>query len=147
MKDIDLQNSKKKLEKLQAILKKLGYFTVILSWDPHEDDICPSSVAKYIYDLGHEITESHTDFKSNTAYSIKVPVIDLELAENDDILEFMEWLGMLSLEGDLEKDSLTDYVNSYVTPIPNIYLGQVKCLQWKGLFTSEQIQNLIEKFV
>lgn len=133
--------------KLKNKLKTLEKFNIILYWDPHEKNICPSSIAKYLNDLGHDIRVCHTNFKSNTTYSIKVPIIELETVEKEEIEDFMEWLGMLSLEGDLEKDSPSDYINSYVTPTPNVDVGQVKCLQWRGLFTADQIKELIAKYV
>lgn len=147
LKDIELQNTPSKLSKLKTRLQKLEKVNVILAWDPHEKDICPSSIAKFIYNLGYDITLCHTDFKSHTAYSVKVPIVELNKMENEEIVDFMEWLGMLSLEADLEKDCSDDYVNSYVTPTPNINLGQVKLFQWRGLFTSNQIQDLVSKYV
>lgn len=120
--------------------------TVILSWEANDENICPSSIAKYIHDLGHDISVCNTNFNTNITYSIKVPVIDIEKADKEDIEDFLEWLGMLSIEGDLETDSPSNYVNSYTAPVPNVELGQVKCLQWTGLFTCEQIQGVISKF-
>lgn len=147
LKDANLQKSGERLSKLKTKLKTLGKFTFILSWDPHKKDICPSSIAKYIYDLEHDIKVCHTDFKSHTTYSVKVPTIEIDKIEKEEVADFMEWLGMVALEGDLEKDCSSDYVNTYVTPTPNVETGQVKCLQWTGLFTCEQIQELISKFV
>lgn len=135
------------MTKLKTRLEKLEKFSVILFWDPYTKDICPSSIAKYIYDLGQDITVCHTDFKSHTAYSLKVPIIELGEAEKEEIVDFMEWLGMLSLEGDLEKDSPSDYINSYAIPTPNTDLGQIKCLQWRGLFTTDHIRDIVSKYV
>lgn len=133
--------------KLKNRLKILEAYTVILYWEPHEKTICPSSIAKYIYDLGHDITVCHTNFNSFTSYNVKVPVIEIDKVEKDEIVDFMEWLGMVSLEGDLETDNSSDYVNSYTTPVPNVEIGQVKCLQWRGLFTSDHIQELISRYM
>lgn len=133
--------------KLRSKLKRLEPFRVILYWEPHEKTICPSSVAKYIYDLGYDITVCHTDFKSFTSYNMKVPVIEIEKVDKDEVVDFLEWLGMVSIEGDLDTNNSSDYVNSYVTPVPNKEIGQVKCLQWRGFFTCEHIQELISEYM
>lgn len=145
--DVELRNNPIKLTKLKNKLKILDKFTAVLFWEPSDDEICPSSIAKYIFDLGYDIKLCNTDFRSNTAYTVKVPLINLENIVTEDVLEFMEWLGMLIVGCDLEKDDLNDYVNSYVTPSPNVEVGQVKCLQWRGFFTVNQIQELIKTFV
>lgn len=80
-------------------------------------------------------------------YSVKVPTIEIDKIEKEDVADFMEWLGMVALEGDLETNCPSDYVNTYVTPTPNVETGQVKCLQWRGLFTYQQIQDVISKFM
>ncbi|KAK4879981.1 hypothetical protein RN001_008127 [Aquatica leii] len=127
----------KKYERTNRCLSRLGNFCLIMSWEP-PDDICPSSIAKYFFDLGNDVKLCVPDFNVRTSYSVKVP--DLE-----NLSEFTEWLGMFSLETTLENTD--DYLTTYETPIPCQEYGQVKFLQSRGFFTHSQIKKLLEELM
>lgn len=86
---------------------------------------------------------------SDVLYSVKVPQIDdLKNLHEDDVADIVEWLGMICLNGDLEENSedvYKSYLSTYEIPQPHIETGQVRFLQWKGLFTSEDVESLIEE--
>lgn len=147
LKEDSLLVTESRLSKLKTKLKNLGKSDVILTWEPPKDDICPSSIAKYFTDIGYSVKLCTPQFASNTIYSVKVPTPDVHSIEESEIHDFVEWLGMASLNADLETNDSNNFVNSYLTPEPNIDIGQVKQLQWRGLYTVTQIQKLLLKLM
>ncbi|KAJ8967908.1 hypothetical protein NQ317_000590, partial [Molorchus minor] len=94
------------------------------------------------YDLGYEVKCCAPTFNSNIIYSVKVPEIDFNNVDQNDIVSFVEWLGMISINGDLEHQ-MENYTSTYETPFPNRILGQVTHLQWIGLFSATKIGTFI----
>jgi len=144
---IDLRNSTLKEEKsfykgTKKSLELLGKFTVILSWQPPDEDICPSSVAKFFNDLNYKVELCKPEFKTHIVYSVLAPKISNTSIDKDEIVDFIEWLGMISVDEDFS-ENVDDYVNSYEVPIPNSEMGQVRCLQWRGFYQSHQINGLL----
>lgn len=142
LKEERLEPGKPKYEKLKTRLETLGRFTVIVQWQPCKQDVCPSSVAKYFSDIGYKVKVSLPSFTSNTIYSVNVPRVPFT-GDDGDVVDFVEWLGMVSLDGDLGTDDPGNYRTSFVTPEPNEKYGQVKFLQWRGFFTVTKIKELI----
>lgn len=69
-----------------------------------------------------------------------MPNVNIRSFEFDDALDFVEWLGMINLQCDLESGAVDSFITTYETPEPFISLGQVKMLQWRGFYTATQIQ-------
>jgi ribonuclease P/MRP protein subunit RPP40 len=126
-------------ERTKTCLEKLTQ-NVIVTWEPKNEEICPSSIAKYFHDLGYRTELCKTRFKSHTLYSVKVPNID-----DDNVHDVVEWLGMVALHGNVTDGGPDNYSSTYETPEPNREGGQVKFLQWRGLFTTNQITRLHDK--
>ncbi|KAK5646843.1 hypothetical protein RI129_005307 [Pyrocoelia pectoralis] len=132
---------KKNYDRTKDRLLTLKKMTLLINWEPPHLDICPSSVAKYFDDLKFDVQVCLPDFQMRTNYTIKVPNFTM-----DNIHEFVEWLGMFSLESDLGGGG-ESYLSTYETPQPYQEYGQVKFLQWRGFFSSQQINKLLEVLI
>ncbi|XP_023028957.1 ribonuclease P protein subunit p40 isoform X2 [Leptinotarsa decemlineata] len=137
-----LLHNKKKLAKLKSRLQSFENFTVLVSWQPPTEDVCPSSIAKYLADSGYKVKECRPAFNEKTV-TCEIPSIDLSSIDRNEASEFAEWLGMVSLGGSLSPD-LDDYLSSYVAPSVSGRTETIKCLQWRGFFTSSDVSRLIE---
>ncbi|XP_019761476.2 ribonuclease P protein subunit p40 isoform X2 [Dendroctonus ponderosae] len=130
-------------KRTRAALQSLEKFNVIINWEAHEESVCPSSVAKFFFDIGYKVKLCAPKFQSHIVYSVNTPTLDEATVEESDVVDFVEWLGMVCLDGHFSED-LNAYANQYTTPEPNVALGQVRTLQWRGFFHSHQIMKLID---
>ncbi|XP_017793865.1 PREDICTED: ribonuclease P protein subunit p40-like [Habropoda laboriosa] len=113
-------------------------FDIIVSWNPPDENLCPSSIAAWFHKHEYSVVLCHQTSVQRIEYSLPIPVISNEL-DND---KFFEWLGVLSISGDLKNDKNNDYVNTYKCPPPSTDVGQVRYLQWIGFFTRKHITHL-----
>ncbi|CAG9836428.1 unnamed protein product [Diabrotica balteata] len=143
--DGKLLTNKKKFERLRSCLQVLEKVTVLVSWEPPDEIICPSSIAKFFVDLGYRVEECTATNYSHTI-NTKVFGINLESEDEFDTLEFMEWLGMVMLGCNLKPDK-TNYLSSYIADIEDKMEQQVSCLQLKGFFSSNDVKQIIENTV
>uniref|UniRef100_A0A1Y1NIQ9 Uncharacterized protein n=1 Tax=Photinus pyralis TaxID=7054 RepID=A0A1Y1NIQ9_PHOPY len=128
---------KRNYDRTKDRLRTMQKMTMLVNWEPPSANVCPSSVAKYFHDLNLDVELCVPDFCTRTSYTVKVP--DFTVDEVDD---FIEWLGVFSLESNLGGGD--EYLSAYETPQPHQEYGQVKFLQWRGFFTSHQIRKLCE---
>lgn len=128
-------------EKAKSALKSLERFTVIVTWDPPEETVCPSSVAKFFDGIGCKVQLCEPTLKSHVVYSVKTPTLDKTNVKESDIVDFVEWLGMVSVDGDFTEDVDT-FLNTYESPEPNIELGQIRVLVWRGFYQTDQVMKL-----
>ncbi|XP_033330504.2 ribonuclease P protein subunit p40 isoform X2 [Megalopta genalis] len=139
---------KKNYEHVRTSLKeRLKHkFDVIFSWNPPDENLCPSSIAAWFHEHQYNVLLCHLTFTQKTEYSLKIPTI----SEEGDNNTFFEWLGVFSISGELKNVKPDDYVNTYICPSPSMDVGQVKYLQWTGFFTRQQVTSLykaIKKYV
>ncbi|XP_069947962.1 ribonuclease P protein subunit p40 isoform X2 [Cherax quadricarinatus] len=117
-------------------------FNFWLTWIPDDTDICPSSVAKYFYDLGYSIEELHSSLSQSIMTEAVMPSLckDGEAAAPEDVLE---WLGCQTLGVKLEAEGTR--VCEIVTPKPNILVNNLCTLHCTGFFTPVQLQFLLRQ--
>lgn len=142
MTDSKLVAGKPYYEKTKAALKSLERFTVITCWEPPEESVCPSSLAKFFDEINYNVKMCEPNFKSHVVYSVKTPTLD-GIIEEGDVIDFVEWLGMVCVDGDFTGSS-DNYVNSYEPSEPNVEMGQVRVLVWRGFYQPNQIMKLVE---
>ncbi|CAL7943331.1 unnamed protein product [Xylocopa violacea] len=130
---------KKNYEHVRTSLKERfnQKFDVIVSWNPPDVNLCPSSVAAWFHKREYNVLLCHHTFSQKIMYSLPIPIITNEFDSN----KFFEWLGVLSISGDLKNAKKNDYVNTYVCPSPSTDIGQIQYLQWTGFFTKKQLTN------
>ncbi|KAL1491122.1 hypothetical protein ABEB36_011765 [Hypothenemus hampei] len=136
--NVDLKDGKFSKQKLQKALKRLPEVAVIVSWEPPDNTICPSSIAKYFHQLDYEVRVCEPSFRSHVVYSVKTPILETE----PDLEAFTEWMGMACLDGDFS-GNMDNYVNSYEPPEGSITLGQVRVLVWRGFYQPNQVLRLL----
>lgn len=117
---------------------------MILSWDPNDNKICPSSIAKYFADKNFSVKLCSPQITTRTEYQVDVPIFCDDLAKCCETNELIEWLGMFSISGDCERGAPDSYTNTYQVPEPNIKYGQVQYLEFRGLFSSRRVEILLE---
>lgn len=132
---------KKNYERTKICLEKLKDINLLIYWEPPNEEICPSSIAKYFHDLDYCVKVCIPEFTVRTDYSVKVPDFEVENNNGDD---FVEWLGAFSVQANVD-GSVDDYISTYETPTPFTEYGQVKFLQWRGFFAHQKIEEFFEK--
>jgi len=152
---IDLMNesfipNKKNYERVRTALEERlkETFDVIVSWDPPEINVCPSSVAAWFHARNYNVCLCSQKFSQRTEYSLTIPTYEDRHNETD--TDFFEWLGVFSIDGDLSVKEEDDYANTYRCSSPSIHVGQVQYLQWTGFFTRQKIQemyNVLKQYV
>lgn len=138
---------KKNYERVRSCLENnlKQKFDVILSWDPPEEKLCPSSVASWFYNQGNNVTLCHQKSTKLIHYSLDVPTLE----DNYKAEDIFEWIGILSIDGDLKNKDTENYVNSYICPKPNTPVNQVFYFECTGYFSRlkiNKIYELIKKF-
>lgn len=114
---------------------------VIINWHPYNENVCPSSIAKYFSD-NHTIKLCKPRHDTFISYCSKVPSINFEDIDDDDCGDVVEWLGMISLGANLDSD---DYLSTYECPEPSLDLGQARVITWKGFYTNVHLSNVLSK--
>lgn len=134
--NIDLK-ALRQYDKLQKCLQKLENLDFYVSWEPYEEDVCPSSIAKYFHDRNIVVIQQSLHIKKVMPSITEVP--SLRDTEAD---EMTEWIGMLAHEGDLfQKET---YISTYGQPDSNLALktARISLLIAKGFLTPTVISNL-----
>ncbi|XP_011705851.1 PREDICTED: ribonuclease P protein subunit p40-like isoform X2 [Wasmannia auropunctata] len=111
-------------------------------------NVCPSSVAAWFHARDYNVYLCRQKFSQRTKYSLTVPTYEDRCDKTD--VDFFEWLGVFSINGDLSTKGKDDYSNTYRSPSPSIHVGQVQYLQWTGFFTRRKIQeayNALKQYV
>ncbi|KAJ9584679.1 hypothetical protein L9F63_020982, partial [Diploptera punctata] len=117
----------------------------LVSWDPPEENVCPSSVAAYLSAKGHKVSLCQPQFTKHVSYNVKVPVLPESDKDTESMLEHMEWLGVLSIGADLEPEDAHNFVNSYECSLETLDMGSCTHLKWTGYFTYNQIHRLFNE--
>ncbi|VEN51156.1 unnamed protein product, partial [Callosobruchus maculatus] len=141
--DEKLWKNKEKLTNLQEKVMSTGVYDVLFVWEPSKATCCPTSVAKYFADCGYCVSHHMPSYMSSSKYCFMTPI--LQVNDNDDVVNFLEWLGMVALDGDITNQHTDGYVSSFVPLEGNKQYGQIKCYNWKGYFTADNIATIIKK--
>lgn len=134
--NIDLKTLRR-YDKLKQCLQKLEKFDFYVSWEPSEEDICPSSIAKYFHDRDIAVTQHTLHIKQ-----VMPSITEVPSPKDTEADEMAEWIGMLALEGDLlQKES---YISTYEQPDSSLALKttRISLLIAKGFMTPKVISNV-----
>ncbi|XP_013146979.1 PREDICTED: uncharacterized protein LOC106109881 [Papilio polytes] len=137
--NIDLKNIKN-TDRIKHALRKLGTFDFHIYWEPHSDDVCPSTVARYFHNKDIDVTLCSLKTKKISPQITQVPSL-----ENVEIEEIVEWVGMLSHNADLNPDE--SYISTYIEPECSnpLETKRIALLVVKGFLTSTLIVELCTK--
>lgn len=130
---IDLKTLKQ-YNKVKQSLLKLELLDFYLIWEPHEENICPSSIAKYFHDRNIKVSSQSLTLNNITPTITEVPSI-----KDVDIDEMVEWLGMLAHNADLYQEET--YISTYCQPDSDYALKttRISVLIVKGFLTPNLI--------
>ncbi|KAJ2951298.1 hypothetical protein O0L34_g5701 [Tuta absoluta] len=135
---IDLKNATRH-DKLKLSLNRLEKFDCWISWEPNEDDICPSSIAKYFYDKDYHVSLESLKMKKLNPY-----VTEISSIKDTPLEEMTEWIGMLATEGDLTPTET--YISTYSQPESELAFKttRISLLIVKGFITPTIISKVCE---
>ncbi|XP_070506321.1 uncharacterized protein [Chironomus tepperi] len=90
--DIDLTHDLIMKVKNELMSEEVDKLSINFSWKPKDNDVCPSSLAKFLTDMEYKVKECENKYLNNFLYSIKIPQIPSNPL-NDDTYE--EWSDLL----------------------------------------------------
>lgn len=146
-------------------------FDFYITWNPHDESICPSSIAKYFSDHGYRVLEKQPEIKHSQLTDIHLPIIvkhnlqgivsqkdnernsptmeidtSIETCEEEDESmepeELLEWIGTQHLAVKLDSDISSTL--SIVQPKPSSSISSLKSTHCTGFYTTFQIEILIK---
>lgn len=137
----NIQLRKPSLEKVRNIFGKLQNFDILVNWIPSKaSGICPSSIAKYFSLCECDVKTCKPELNTRIRYNVKIP--DLKVTDLDSAALLAEWIGMYSLDVDIVEDS-ENFISSYKIDEPYSLVKKLHHIRWKGFFTSEKVQDVL----
>ncbi|KAL1457920.1 hypothetical protein WDU94_008100, partial [Cyamophila willieti] len=135
VRDACFLSSKKHYDRVSSRLEHTGLaFDTILTWTPHDERVCPSSIAEYFQTrVGIPVELCTPQLSIVHKYSTRIP--DLSSNKVDQVLE---WIGALALDCDMDKIDI-DFTTDMEVPSMAII--------WKGLYSSHQVYTLFQSLV
>ncbi|XP_021192582.3 ribonuclease P protein subunit p40 [Helicoverpa armigera] len=136
---IDLKTIKN-YSKVRTGLQKLEQFDLNITWEPNNENICPSSIAKYFSDRGVNVSVHSLKTKSILPTVTEIPVV-----KDVDADEMVEWIGLLALGVDITPTD--SYISSYSQPESENALrtGRISILTAKGFITPPLLSNICKR--
>lgn len=145
-------------------------FDFHITWNPYDESVCPSSVAKYLSDHGYKVIEKQADIKQTQLTDVHLPLIAKhelqrkgsekdndknsptmeidtsiekyeEVDESMEPEELLEWIGAQHLAVKLGPD--VSSTMSIIQPSPSSSICSLKSTQCTGFYTADQIEILI----
>ncbi|CRL04114.1 CLUMA_CG017226, isoform A [Clunio marinus] len=136
---IDLQNPNLNISKLQDEVKNtLKSSKMVFMWSPFAENICSSSIAKYVSECGYHVKKCINNLLIQHEYGLTFP----ELIEDQHrMMEISEYAGILLLKCNIEDNDLS----SYSLPDDCIDVGKGKTICCKGSISRYYIEKLINE--
>uniref|UniRef100_A0A1E1W520 Uncharacterized protein n=1 Tax=Pectinophora gossypiella TaxID=13191 RepID=A0A1E1W520_PECGO len=133
---IDLKNIKN-LDKLKQSLEKLETFDFYINWEPNNEKICPSSVARYFFERNISVSVHLLENKKVTPDIEEIPAV-----KDTDPEEMAEWVGMLAHQADLSPKET--YISTYSQPESDCAMktSRICLLITKGFITPTIVANV-----
>ncbi|XP_033755809.1 ribonuclease P protein subunit p40-like [Pecten maximus] len=123
-------------------------FDVIMTWDPNDDALCPSSLQKYFQIKGHTCVKTNVRCQQRLLKHLQVPILDVEmdcsgtLEYNQD--DVYEWLGGVAVNTCLNGEP-DNYTTTYSYPGPTREVDHSIYVQYKGFFSPSTIHKVMEE--
>jgi len=138
---IDLLNPKfqpgsKYYERVFRCLKKhLSLeFDWIMKWEPHDLELCPSTLAAYLDLAQFKVSECKPQLKQHQLFNSSIP----QLNQETDLADLVEWVGatVMEIECPLEES----HASSFTCQQPHLNADQVSILECKGFLSIQEIE-------
>lgn len=127
----------KNYDKIRQSLKKLGKFDFDVIWEPTNEDICPSTIAKYFYELNYKVTAKPPVLKTVSPTITEIPSVS-----HASIDELVEWTGILAHNGNLSQHET--YISTYCPPESerSLHSTNISVIIVEGYFSPTVLQKL-----
>lgn len=126
--------------RVKESVKKLETFDLNMSWEPHDASLCPSSLAKYLFDADISVAVRDPKVKHLDSASItRIPSI-----WHTEPSEVLEWLGMVWHGCDLTPEH--PYVSTYTVPQSeaDVPSQRIAMTQGTGCFSPGVLQRVCQ---
>lgn len=136
---IDLKTIKNYF-KVRSGLQKLEQFDFNITWEPNNDDICPSSIAKYF-----SVRNVKVSVHSLKTKNVSPSITEIPSVKDVDADEMVEWIGLLAHDADISPTE--PYVSTYCQPDSEDALksGRISIQITRGFITPSLISKLFKK--
>ncbi|RUS80583.1 hypothetical protein EGW08_011638, partial [Elysia chlorotica] len=137
---------------LWCLKNRLGLtFDFYMAWEPHQKDVCSSSVSSYFLDKCGKVERGHLTRKRKLLTSLLCPKVKVDnpLAITDKdachFLEIFEWMGAVACSIDMSvPDEEGSYVSSFHCPEPNHNCPRCCVFQVSGFITPGTVFQLFK---
>jgi len=114
-------------------------FDWIMKWEPHDSEICPSSLAAYLDKAQFKVSECRPQLTQHQLFGCSVP----QLNQDTDLADLVEWVGAVVLE--IECPTEESHASSFICQQPYLNVGQVSILRCNGFFSIQEIEIILKK--
>lgn len=131
----------------EFLSEEIDKLSIKFLWKPADSDICPSSLAKFLTDMGYDVKDNENNYLDNSMFSIKIPKLPLTKQLTDE--NYDEWsditenISMLMLGCDTDEMS-SNKQHEYIkirSATTLHYKGFIPCSIILDLF--KEIQNIL----
>ncbi|XP_005103968.1 ribonuclease P protein subunit p40 [Aplysia californica] len=136
---------------MRCLKDRLGLkFDFLISWVPHDSEVCSSSVGVYFTDLCDKVESYELTKKSRVLTSVACPRIVAEepegIEEGCHFQKVFEWMGAVACDISLVSEETDDdnYVSSFSCPVPRVNCPRCCVYQVKGFIPPDVILKVLK---
>lgn len=130
------KSQKKSYNHTHARLEAFDTFTLLVRWEPDDERLCPSSIAKYFVGRGLQVECCTPKLATKRQHVTHIPKPD-----DRHIDELVEWMGMIAVGGDLNPEN--DFISMYEYDTNNCTAeGFITAFHISGMFTPQFVLQL-----
>ncbi|XP_050429587.1 ribonuclease P protein subunit p40-like [Adelges cooleyi] len=112
-------------------------FDILIDWEPHSGDVCPSSIASYFHDKGMIVKECFPRSTVKRKYNMTVP-------NGKDTTLLDTWLSYYSLDIKIDDDNSACILpDGKLIKSNSNYVSQIIQINWTGCFTKSKVKSLL----
>ena len=137
--DVDMTYDHITKIKNELMSEEVDKLSINFSWKPKENDICPSSLAKFLTDMRYSVKECENKYLNNFLYSIKIPKIPTNSLNDetyDEWSELMEQMSMIMLGCETNEQTALNDSN-----LIKVRRGSVQ--HYKGFIPYSKLEDLL----
>lgn len=137
--DVDLTYDHITKIRNELMAEDVDKLSMSFSWKPKENDLCPSSLAKFLTDMGYSVKECENKYLNNFLYSLKIPKIPSTLPNDetcDEWSDLLEQTSMIMLGCEPNEQAAINESN-----LIKVRKGSV--LHYKGFIPYSKIEDLL----
>lgn len=138
---VDLSNTEDVYKIRNELLsEEINKISIHFDWKPHEQDVCRSSLAKFLNDMGYTVKENEIKSIDNILYSIKIPILPSRAELNDETHD--DWRNIVENISLHMLGCNVDEINEQQEGLLRIKRANV--LHYKGFLSSSIFNDLFD---